>query len=154
VTTPSTAIFALPGTLSLGGREFAVAAPTPTDVARTHQEMRRLAAQECLSPLAYVSASAPSLDPATHAEAVRAAVAMGSGGGVEPTRESVFRTYESLAGVRWRVWYAVRKLDGTFTQEQAAKLVTEENVFEVADALSKALGLDSLEKKVPPSGEK
>jgi hypothetical protein len=146
------AIFATPGILKLDGREYVVQPPSPTDVMCVHERMTELAGEAMTSPLAYVSANRELLDPATFEVAVRAAVAMGAGGGSEPTPESVSRQYRSLEGIRWRVWYAIKKSDPTFTQEQAAKLVTEENRFEIMTALDRALGLEKLEKKVPTSG--
>jgi hypothetical protein len=145
-------VLGLPGRLSLGGREFAVPAPTPTDAARTYEAMRELATRSCVSPLAYVNAARDGMDPAVLAEAVRAAVAMGSGGGVEPTREAVLRQYDTLEGVRWRVWYSLRRADATVTREWVESHVTDENRYELIDALDIALGYRSIDPKGPLGG--
>lgn len=144
---PPTAIFALPGTLALAGRDYTIPAPTATDMARVHDKMRELAGRHIVSPLQYVSLNREQLDPATHAEAVRAAVAMGAGGGVEPTRESVFRAYDTLEGVRWRTWYHISRADAAVKLADLEQLVTDENYWDVGSALQKALGLEQIEKK-------
>lgn len=139
----------VPGLVTVGGREFVIPAQTPGDAARVHDRMRRLALAGCRSPLEYVAAQPPEAFPypADRLEAIRAAVALGSGGGVEPTREAVVREYGSLAGVRWRLWYHARKTHPDLTQADADALVTDDTVYEVADALEAALGLQELDPK-------
>jgi hypothetical protein len=148
------AAFAIPGTVTVGGREFVVPQPSASDLARVHDRMREIASRACVSPLLAVNAIAKELEPGVAAEAIRAAVAMGSGGGVEPTREAVMRAYDSLDGVRWRLWYSARKTDPGLTQAAVNELVTDENRFEVADALftatNPAAGPDA--PKAPPGG--
>lgn len=152
-TAPNPAFFAVPGTLRLGTREFVVPAPAPSDAARVHRKMKELASRSCVSPLEYVSANREKLDPVTLTEAIRAAVAIGSGGGVQPHREAIMDAYDTLEGVRWRIWWAVRKGDKAITLEAVSSLVTEDNYYEAAEDLHKALGLDDLEKKAPSNGE-
>lgn len=147
------AVFAPPGTVRLGGREFVIPKPTPGDAARVHERMRELAARACVSPLAYVNAAAADLAPGVLAEALRAAVAMGSGGGVEPTREAVTRAYDSLEGVRFQVWYYARKACPGLTPDEVAALVPEDARYDAADALLSALGLRDLDPNAPrPAG--
>lgn len=149
---PNTAALGSPGLVVLAGREIVILPQTPADVARTHEEMRRLAQAGCVSPLDFVTAHREKIDPGSYAEAVRAAVLLGSGGGVEPTREAVLRTYDSLAGVRFRLWFQAKKADANLTREWVAANVTEDNQYEVADALAVALDPGGDQKKVPPSG--
>lgn len=150
----TSAVLGVPGVVRLAGRELVVPQPTPADVARVHDHMRRLAQAGCVSPLDFVSAHRDKLDPGTYAESLRAAVLLGSGGGVEPTREAVLRTYDTLEGVRFRLFYAARKGDPAVTREWVNDHVTEDNLYDVSDALAAATdpGLDP--KKVPPSGPK
>lgn len=128
-----------PGTITLRGRDFAVPQPTAGDAGRVHDRMRELAARDCVSPLAFVNANAPQLSPAVLAESVRAAVAMGSGGGSEPTQAAVQRAYNSLDGVRFQVWYYARKGSPGLTQAEVDSLVAEEDRYDAADALAAAL---------------
>lgn len=147
------AVTGAPGVLSLKGREFVLPQPTAGDEARVYDAMRELAAKACVSPLAYVSAAAGELAPAVLAEAVRAAVSLGSGGGVEPTREAVQRAYSSLDGVRFQVWYYARKADKTLAPGEVAALVTEDDRYDVLDALAAAQPRGGAgDPKAPSSG--
>lgn len=147
-------VFANPGTVTVRGREFVVPSPTASDLNRVHERMRELAQRQCVSPLAYVNANAEGLLPAVLAESLRAAVAMGSGGGTEPTRESVFRAYDSLDGVRFRLWYHARKALPELTRAEVDKLVDDENRYDVSDALAKATSPADgpADPKAPASG--
>lgn len=144
---PLKTIFGIPGTLTLKGREFVIPQPTPADVARVHDRMRELAVSACVHPLASVNAIAGELNPGVLAESVRAAVAMGAGGGVEPTRESVHRQYETLAGVRFRVWFYAKKTTPGLTLDEVNALIPEDDRYDVADALFEAMGLASVDPK-------
>lgn len=151
MTDKALSVLGVPGTLTVAGRTFAVPPQTPGDVGRTRDAMRRLALAECSSPLDLVNAHAAKLAPAVFSEAVRQAVAMGSGGGVEPSQEAVLRAYDSLDGVRWRLWYQARKAEPGLARDEVDRLVTDENVYDVADALLDALGLRALDPKGPPA---
>lgn len=126
------------GEVHINGRVFVLPQQTPSDVSRVYDAMRDIAARGCMNPIAYVNAVAPTLTPMVLAEAMRAAVAMGAGGGPEPTRESVMRAYDSLDGIRFQFWFFARKTDPTLTREAVKELVTEDNVYDVADALVKS----------------
>ena len=132
------AVLGIPGSVTIAGREFVIPQPTSADVVRVHNRMRELAQRSCVSPLAYVNANAEGLNPVVLSESLRAAIAMGSGGGVEPNRETVFRAYDTLEGVRFRLWYFARKTQPALTQDDVAGLVVEDNVYDVSDALAKA----------------
>jgi hypothetical protein len=151
---PTPVAMGLPGTVTVKGRAFAVAQPTAADLGRIHEKMRDLATAGCANPLAAVNAAAEGLAPAVLSEAIRHAVSIGSGGGVEPTREAVFRTYDSLDGVRFRLWYLARKCDDKLPKADVDALVGEDDRYEVADALAAATapaaGPDS--PKAPPAG--
>lgn len=135
---PVKAVFGVPGSVTVRGREFVLPAPTASDLARVHDRMRELAARACVSPIQYVNANAGDLLPGVLAEALRSAIAMGSGGGVEPNREAVVRAYDTLDGVRFRLWFHARKAEPSLTQADVDKLVTDDDRYELADALFEA----------------
>lgn len=142
----------IPGGVQVKGRAFVLPVPTAGDVARVHERMRQLAQRDVVSPIAYVAANADALPPVLLAEAVRAAVAMGSGGGAEPTREAVFRAYDTLDGVRFRLWYYARKAEPGLAREAVDALVGEDDVYDVADALVAAHDAGADGPKAPPGG--
>ena len=147
------AIFGLPGTLTIAGQTFVIPSPTAGDLARLADRMRELAMPGMANPLMAVNAVATEMHAGVASEAIRHAVAMAAGGGVEPTREAVMRQYQSLAGLRFQVWYFVRKTVPGFTQKQAEELVTEENRYDVADGLIDAQQLpEDAGPKAPLSG--
>lgn len=147
-------VFAIPGTLTVKGREFVIMPPSSSDVARVHDKMRELATRQCVNPLLAVNAVAGELAPGVLAESLRAAVAIGSGGGIEPTRESIARQYDTLDGIRWRVWFHARKALPALTHSEVESLIGEDDRYDVADALAEALGLNGVDPKseAPASG--
>lgn len=148
----SKAVLGIPGGVSVGGREFVLPQPTARDHALVYEAMRDVAARACVSPLAYVNAAAKDLSPGVLAESLRAAIALGSGGGVEPTREAVQRAYSSLEGVRFQLWYYARKSDKTLTLRDVSALVTEDDRFDLLDALAAAHPSPGDDAPKAPSG--
>lgn len=135
-------VFALPGSVTVKGRTFPVPKPTATDLARVREQMRLLARANCTEPLKYVAAQIEGgIPPAVIQIAIGEALKLGSGGGVEPTDAAVAREYDSLAGVRYRLWFHARKLTTELTHADVEALVGEEEQYDVADALFTALGL-------------
>lgn len=143
---PVFAVAAAPGTLTLGGVPYLVLPPTPGDKARTVERMRELARARCLSPVDYALTHAH-LAPAALALVVSEAIKLGAGGGVEPTAEAVWEQFDTLDGVRWRVWYHLSKTTPAATPEAVAALVTEANRGDVAAALDAALKLEQIDPK-------
>lgn len=127
------------GMVTLGGREFPVAAPTVTDLARIRAHMRRLAQPQCMSPLLAVNAVADQLLPGVLSESLRLAVQQGAGGGATPTAELIEEQFESLEGVRFQFWYLAHKANAALTLAEVEPLITDDNRFDVADALIAAL---------------
>lgn len=148
------AALGIPGVVTIKGREFVLAQPTAADHRRIHNKMREIAQRGCVSPLEYVNANAAKLDPVVLSEAVRNAILVGSGGGVEPNREAVFQAYDSLEGVRFRLWYLARKANQNLLLTDIEALVTDANFYDVSDALALATtpqaGPDA--PKAPTSG--
>lgn len=144
------AVTGLPGVVVVGGREWVLPPPSAADAARVYRLMWDLARKDCVNPLAFVNATAADLSPAVFQVAVREALAMGSGGGPAPTDDAVLRAYDSLDGVRLRFWYFARKLDEKVTQAVVKTWITDENVYDVMDALAKAQGLRDLDPKGTP----
>lgn len=144
-----------PGLLKLGGREFVVLPAKNRDLLATNTRMKELARDRCVSPLDYVLGHAH-LAPGAMTAAIAEAIKIGSGGGVEPTPEAVWDQYTTLEGVRWRVYYHVSRVLKDFKPEDAAKLVTDDNVLDAAEALDAALNFRALDEKketpAPASG--
>lgn len=142
------AILGVPGTVTVNETIFVIEPPTPADSARVSAEMERLASLRCVNPLAAVGAvPQDALSGADRVEAIRAAVGMVSGGGVKPSREAVIEQYSLIDGVRFRLWYAARKADKTLTRDAVAALVTDDNFYDVDDALNVAMGYKNLDPK-------
>ena len=152
MTAANRAVLGTPGVVRVGGREFVVPQPTAGDEARVYEAMRDVAAKACVSPLSYVNANAEGMAPGVLAEALRVAVAMGSGGGVEPTREAVQRAYSSLDGVRFQLWYYARKAEPKLTRQEVADLVGEDDRYDVLDALAAAQPRGAQGDPKAPSG--
>lgn len=145
--TPTQAVTQVPGTLDLCGRTFAILPPTLRDTTVTHQRMRGFAEAKAMSPLDYVVQKHSHLPPPVFAIAVSEAIKLGSAAPVAPPNEVIWDQYTTLEGVRWRVWYHITRIDKDVTIEEVAKWVTEDNHFDVSDALNTALGLDKIDPK-------
>lgn len=147
-------IFATGGIVSINGREFPVVAPSATDLNRIRTRMRELAMPECLPPLLAVNAVADQLLPGVLTESLALAIKQGSGGGAEPTADLIDRQFETLAGIRFQFWYLARKLNKDLKVIDVEALVTEDNCFDVADALIAALkpSEDAEAPKASPAG--
>jgi hypothetical protein len=135
-----------PAVLKFGGREFVILPPTPRDMLAVNARMKALARAKCTSPLDY-ALSHQHLSGAALEMAVTQALKLGSGGGVRPEPEAVWDEFATLEGVRWRVWYHVTRVPAQsgFSVEEAAALVSEDNLFDAAEALDRALKFTSLD---------
>jgi hypothetical protein len=160
-------IASAPGLLKLGGREFVILRPTSRDLLAVSERMTAFAREQCLTPLEWVLKLHAHLPAALLSVAVREAIALGAGSGQgtdekptagrEPTDDLVWKQYHTLAGVRWRVWYAVSRVpEGKFTLDDAAGLVTDDNLFIAAAELDAACKFGELDPKkktpAPPTG--
>lgn len=149
------AISQTPGTLAIGGRSFVILPPTPRDKLATHQRMRAMVDAKCISPLDY-AAKHTHLPAAVFAVAIAEALKLGSTPPAPPPAEVIWDQYTTLDGVRWRVWWHVSRVLKDFKIEDAAALVTEDNVFDASDALDAALRLGAIDPKketpAPPTG--
>jgi hypothetical protein len=153
---PTDALARAPAVLELGGRRLVVLPPSPRDMLAVAERMRALARAKCVSPLDYVLRHTH-LAPAQLALAVSEAIKLGAGGGAEPAPEAVWTEYASLDGVRWRIWYHASRAHADLKPEEVAALVTEDNLFDAAEALDRALKLADLDPKKktpepPPTG--
>lgn len=135
-----------PGVLKIGERQFVILPPTPRDMLAVGTRMRELARSRCVSPLDYVLKHTH-LNPAALSLALREAIALGAGPPIKLDPESVWEQYDTIEGLRFRVWYHVSRAHKDFTPEQAEELVTEDNLFDVADALNQALRFGELDPK-------
>lgn len=143
-------IAALPGSLTIGGKTYPIAPPTPGDMLREGLHMKQLARKAANgNPLEYVAANASLLSPAGYAVAIAEAVKAANAPPGEPSPVSVHEQYGLPDGVRWRLWYHVNRSGGAMTEAQAKKLVTDFNCGNVCVALDDALKLPDVgEKKV------
>jgi hypothetical protein len=148
---PADALAPPPATLELGGRALVVLPPTPRDMLAVAARMKELARARCVTPLAYVL-NHPGLNAAQLALAVSEAIKLGAGNGAEPAADAVWAEYATLAGVRWRVWYHASRAHPDLTLEAVAALVTEDNLFDAAQALDEALRLGMIDPQKAPSG--
>lgn len=150
-------IAGLPGTLSVGGKSFVIAPPTPGDMLREAIQMKQLAREAGRKdPLKYVAESAASLNPVAMAAAVAKAVELGTAPPPEPAGTLVEEQYGLPAGVRWRLWYHVNRSGGAMSEDEARTLVTDFNCGNVCVALDEALKLpragDPKGPPTPPTG--
>lgn len=142
-----------PGVLTLAGRSFVILPPTTGDMLRVQDKMRELARAKCVSPLDF-ALKHTHLPPAVLAVAVSEALKLGAGGGVQPTAEAVADEYLSLEGVRWRVWYHASRALPDLHPDDAAALVTPDNLLDAAEGLDRALrlGLADPNGQAPTTG--
>jgi hypothetical protein len=145
---PAEALAQTPATLSLGGRSFIILPLHTRDMLATHYRMRALAEARDKSPLDY-AAGHTHLPPAVFAVAVAEAIKIGHRAPPPPPQEVIDDQYTTLAGVRWRVYYHISRVLTDFTPEDAAKLVTEDNLFDAAGKLDKAIKLAGLDPNDP-----
>lgn len=135
---------AVPGRITVKGRDFAILPPTPDDLTKIHERMRELALPSCTSPLLVVNAVAKDLDPGVLAVMAQAAVARASGGGSEPTEDAIRRQYRTIEGVRFQLWYFANKGGASLSMKDVEAMVGEEERYAVDDALFTACGLGKL----------
>lgn len=134
--------------LTVGGREFVILPPTPRDMIATAQRMRELAQAQYRSPVDY-ALSHGHLPPAALALVVSEAIKLGSGKALKATPEEVYDQYETLEGVRWRVWYHASKACPALTTEEVAALVPDGEHLRVREALDAALSFKESDPNAP-----
>ena len=138
-----------PAVLELGGRSLVILPPTPRDQLVVGTRMKELARKRCVSPLEFVLRHA-NLPPAALSVAVAEAIKLGAGGGVDPSPDAVWDEYDTLEGVWFQLWHFAHRAHKDFTPEQAAELVTEDNLFDAAEKLNAALRLAAIDPKDRP----
>jgi hypothetical protein len=130
--------------LSVGGREFVILPPTPRDMIATTQRMRELAQAQYISPLDY-ALKHTHLPAVQLSIAVSEAIKLGSGKALKATDEEVWEQYDSLEGVRWRLWWHASQTAPGLTLTEVAALVPDGEHLRVADALNAALKFRELD---------
>jgi hypothetical protein len=133
-----------PAVLALGGRQFAIMRPENRDMLAVRARMVALAQAKCLSPVDYAATHAH-LPAPVFAALLGEALKLGAGGGVKPHPDAVWDEYDTLEGVRFRVWYHASRAHKDLKPEEVAALVTEDNLFDAAEALSLALRFGELD---------
>lgn len=135
--------------LTVGGREFVILPPTPRDMIATAQRMTELVAAKYLPPLSYVQKQAEHLSPAFLSVCVSEAIKLGSGTPIKPREDEVWAEYQTLEGVRWRVWHHASKTCPALKLEEVAALVPDGYHLQVAEALDAALSFKESDPNAP-----
>jgi hypothetical protein len=130
--------------LTVGGRAFVVLPPTPRDMLNVNQRMTELAQAQYRSPLDY-ACSHTHLPPVLLALSVSEAIKLGSGKALKATRDEIWDQYQTLEGVRWRVWYHASQTTPGLTLDEVAALVPDGEHITVAEALDAALSFKELD---------
>jgi hypothetical protein len=134
--------------LKVGGRSFVILPPTPRDMLAANQRMKELAQAQYRSPLDYVLTHGH-LPPAAMSLAVSEAIKLGSGKALKATPEEVWDQYQTLEGVRWRVWYHASKTCPELTLEEVAALVPDGEHLRVVESLDAALSFKETDPNAP-----
>lgn len=148
----TSAIFATSRKLVIGGRELLLVYPTPRDIYVIDEDMVNIASKDVVNPLHYVHATPDSmLSGQDRLAAISIALDKGAGGGVSPSPYALGRAYNSLAGIRRRIWRLTRKTHPELSEKDIADIVTEENRPDVIEGLESMLrSVDP--KEQPPNG--
>ncbi len=136
-------------TLSLGGRELTLQWPTPSDQLTIEDKMVSIAQKLfCTNPLVHVHAiPQEEFNGPDRIYALERALALGSGGGAEPSVTSVVRAYNSVDGLRYRIWRLTRRTMPELSESDVATFITEDNRPDVIDALDQLLSALDPKKK-------
>lgn len=134
--------------VTVGGREFVILPPTPRDMIATAQRMKELAQAQYRSPLDYVLTHSH-LPPAALSLAVSEAIKLGSGKALKATADEVWEQYQTLEGVRWRVWFHASKTCPELTLEEVSALVPDGEHIRVVEALDAALSFKESDPNAP-----
>ncbi len=135
------------------GRPLTVQWPTPGDLFTIEERMLELAARWCVSPLKLVYLTPESdLAGADRQNALSFALDKASGGGVAPSGLAMARAYNSVDGLRYRLWRLTRRTHPEVTEADIAGLVTESNRPDVIDALDGLLRALDPGKGPPATG--
>lgn len=132
------------------GGTYLIPAPTVEDVFAVAAEMRLQAKKKLLSPIEHLQSVAGNLNPAFLAAAIKEALALGSGGGSEPTVAAQNDQYVSEEGLAWRFWYYHHKVNPNFSLIEAGKAVESAGRWKFAALLEEALSPDEEQKKSDP----
>lgn len=135
------AISAAKGTISLGGTTFLVSPVTERIFATLSKWLRKRLAD----PISSIAASLAALPKHLQEIAVREAVQLKAGGGVEMTKSYVEQQLYEPEPCAFLVWLLIKESHPSMTHEQTTKLVQESGVENVLSELYEAAGLKGLE---------
>lgn len=149
MSTPSENVVGAPGVITLGGKDYAVAAATD----RTLLLVRRWVQSRLRSPIAAVAAELDSLPPAHRTAALQAAASVQASGSIV-TDEAAMEHLMSVDGVRWLAWqHMMPPVNPDLTRAALDALVTEDNLLDTFLALDAATGMSELVERVKnPAG--
>lgn len=135
------------------GRGLTVQWPTPGDLFVIEEHMLALAQKSCVNPLAAVAAvPASALSGADREAALALALQHAAGGGVAPSNLAVVRAYNSVEGLRYRLFRLTRRTHPELGQADIDPLVTEANRPDLIDALDGLLRVLDPGKDRPATG--
>lgn len=135
------AVLANPISLKLGEREFLLAPLGPNDQGKIFELCRKLARAECKSPLQSVMEMADKLPTELKTLAIREAISLGGTKVAEPTQDAIVAKITTVELVRYQLWLSAQKTEPTLKLDDVAKLVDDENRWEVITALAGANSL-------------
>jgi hypothetical protein len=136
-----------PGTLELEGKTYLVAQPTKSDWIALKKHLAKIREKEQKSYLARIVEEVKGLDPEVQKVAIQAAVQVRKDD-KEISSDALSSMILEPEGMRFWVWKLARKHHPELTLECVSKLITEENVNDVA---AEMLGATSMRDVDPNS---
>ncbi len=133
------AVTGAPGTIDLGGQTYLVAQPTDEDFATLRSHLKA----KLDSPLKAIADDLKYLAPADRAEAIKAAVALKTGGGAELTPQYVQEQLMQPPGAAFLAWLLVRRNHPDVKLDDVKAAVTGDNVLAVLADLKRASGMEA-----------
>ncbi len=129
-----------PGTVTLGGRSFLVASPTPADKTTIFKQFHKMAKAKLRSPMAVVREEWEGLTAEQREMLVAVAMKqqVGDKGEKEPTQDHVNAQIYTPEGCAFQLWVLAGKFDPTLKLEDVSPLITEDNVINVLADLAEA----------------
>jgi hypothetical protein len=131
-----------PGTIELGGKTYLVGQPDD----QVFATLKGYLAERLQSPFQAIADDLKFLSAADREAAIRAAVALKAGGGVDVTQAFADKQLRQPHGCAFLAWLLIRKEQPEAKLEDIHKAVTQDAVIDVLAKLYTAAGMDSLGK--------
>lgn len=140
---------AAPGTVTIGDNTYLVEPFSKRDFMALMKSLRQLWHSKQVTPLQACMKDLEIVPEKYRAEAIKAAVGAQSrskGKTAEPEVPELTGLMYEIDGARRLAWLAIRKLQPSYTLQQATSEITEDNVDAVLAEMFVAAGLEDLEK--------